>query len=209
MYNEYRSVIIIMPVYRVDLLNGKFYIGKIEGIDFKKRLREHQFRGASGSGLAVWFPEEDISTATIRVLAVETIGETLPMLEDRLIREYIVDANCLNKNRGHRTPEEKKEQKKESYVKYMAEHPEKKVEYNASYRQRHLEERRIADAAHYEQNKEKILQRQTEYYNANKEKIAARDKAKRDAQTPEEKQKKLDAMKIYREKKKAEKSLGE
>jgi hypothetical protein len=209
MYNEYISVIFIMPVYRVDLLNGKFYIGKIEGIDFKKRLREHQFRGASGSGLAVWYPEEDISTATIRVLGVETIGEPLDMLEDRLIREYIGDANCLNKNRGHRTLDEVKQQKKESYVKYMAEHPEKKVEYNASYRQRHLEERRIADAEHYEQNKEKILQRQTDYYNENKAKILAREKAKRDAMTTEEKQKKLDAMKVYREKKKAEKSLGE
>jgi len=194
-----------MPVYRVDLLNGKFYIGKIEGIDFKKRLRQHQFRGASGSGLAVRYPEEDISTATIRVIGIETIGEPLNLLEDRLIREFIGDANRLNKNRGYLTPEEKKQQKKESYVKYMAEHPEKKVEYNASYRQRHLEERRIADAEHYEQNKEKILQRQTDYYNANKADILAREKAKRDAMTPEEKQKKLDAMKEYRDKKKAEK----
>ena len=71
----------------------------------------------------------------------------------------------------------------------MEEHPEKKAEYDASYRQRHLEELRKKDRSYYEQNKEKVLDKQTEYYHANKLAIAARDKAKRDAMTPEEKQK--------------------
>jgi len=196
-----------MSVYRVDYLNGKFYIGKVSHHNLKKRMREH--RCVKGCGLAVWFPDEDITTATIREIGRPTENETIAECEDRLIREVLGDANCLNKNRGHRTLDEVKQQKKESYVKYMAEHPEKKAEYDAVYRQRHLEERRASDKSYYEQNREKVLDKQTEYYHTNKLAILAREKAKRDAMTPEAKQKKLDAMKVYREKKKAEKSLGE
>ena len=194
-----------MSVYRVDFLNGKFYVGKISHHDLKKRMREH--RCVKGCGLATWYPDEDITTATIREIGRPTENETIAECEDRLIREVLGDENCLNKNRGHRTLDEVKQQKKESHLKYMAEHPEKKAEYDASYRQRHLEERREHDKSYYEQNREKVLDKQTEYYHTNKLAILAREKAKRDAQTPEEKQKKLDAMKAYREKKKAEKSL--
>lgn len=192
-----------MSVYRVDYLNGKFYIGKISHHDLKKRMREH--RCVKGCGLATWHPEEDITTATIREIGRPAENETIAECEDRLIREVLGDANCLNKNRGHRTLDEVKQQKKESYVKYMEEHPEKKAEYDASYRQRHLDEMRKKDKTYYEQNKEKVLDKQTEYYHTNKLAILAREKAKRDAMTPEEKQKKLDAMKEYRDKKKAEK----
>ena len=192
-----------MSVYRVDYLNGKFYVGKISHHDLKKRMREH--RCVKGCGLANWYPDEDITTATIREIGRPDLNETIAECEDRLIREVLGDANCLNKNRGHRTLDEVKQQKKESYVKYMAEHPEKKADYNNSYRQRHLEERREGDKLYYEQNKEKVLEKQTEYYHTNKLEILAREKAKRDAMTPEEKQKKLDAMKEYRDKKKAEK----
>jgi len=117
-----------MSVYRVDYLNGKFYIGKVSHHNLKKRMREH--RCVKGCGLAVWFPDEDITTATIREIGRPTENETIAECEDRLIREVLGDANCLNKNRGHRTLDEVKQQKKESYVKYMAEHPEKKAEYD-------------------------------------------------------------------------------
>lgn len=192
-----------MSVYRVDYLNGKFYIGKIGHHDLKKRMREH--RCVKGCGLATWYPDEDITTTTIREIGRPAENETIAECEDRLIREVLGDANCLNKNRGHRTLDEVKQQKKESYISYMEEHPEKKAEYDASYRQRHLDEMRKKDKTYYEQNREKVLDRQTEYYHTHKLEIAARDKAKRDAMTPEEKQKKLDAMKEYRDKKKAEK----
>lgn len=196
-----------MSVYRVDYLNGKFYVGKITHTDLKKRMREH--RCVKGCGLATWYPEEDLTTATIREIGRPTPEEPLHLLEDRLIREVLGDANCLNKNRGHRTLDEVKQQKKESRIKFMAENPEKKAEYDASYRQRHLDELREKDKTYYEQNKEKVLDKQTEYYHKNKLTIAARDKAKRDAMTPEQKQKKLDAMKEYRDKKKAEKNKDE
>lgn len=196
-----------MSVYRVDLLNGKFYIGKSSHIDLKKRMREH--RCLKGNGLASWFKDEDFSTATIREIGRATEEEPLYILEDRLIREVLDDVNCLNKNRGYRTSDEVKRQKKELYDKWMAEHPEKKAEYDAVYREKHAEEKKQRDKEYYEQNKESYLERQTEYYHTNRLAILAREKAKRDAMTPEEKQKKLDAMKAYREKKKAEKSLGE
>jgi len=196
----------IMSVYRVDYLNGKFYIGKISHHDLKKRMREH--RCVKGCGLATWYPDEDITTATIREIGRPTENETIAECEDRLIREVLGDANCLNKNRGHRTLEEKKQQKKESYVKYMAEHPEKKAEYDAVYNAKHAEEKKSRHQVYYANNTEAYLERQSEYYHTNRLAILAREKAKRDAMTPEEKQKKLDAMKAYREKKKAEKSLG-
>jgi hypothetical protein len=195
-----------MPVYRVDLLNGKFYIGRCGG-EIKRRLMEH--RCPKGSGMAKWFPDEDISTATIREIGRETETETQAEVEDRFIQMYLDDAMCLNRNRGYISTAERTQKAREINKKYMAEHPEKKAEYDASYRQRHLEERRATDATHYQRNKEKIIQRQMERYAEKKEAILAREKAKRDAMTPEEKQKKLDAMKVYREKKKAEKSLGE
>jgi len=196
-----------MSVYRVDFLNGKFYIGKISHHDLKKRMREH--RCVKGCGLATWYPDEDISTATIREIGRPAENETIAECEDRLIREVLGDANCLNKNRGHRTLDEVKQQKKESYVKFMAAHPEKKAEYDAKWRENHAEEKKSRHQVYYANNTASYLERQTEYYHANRLAILAREKAKRDAQTPEEKQKKLDAMKVYREKKKAEKSLGE
>ena len=134
-----------MPIYRVDYLSGEFYIGKCG--DLKKRMRDH--RCVKGCGLAVWFPDKDITTATIREIGRENENETISEIEDRLIREHLEDPLCLNKNRGKRTPEEKKQQKKESYVKYMAEHPEKKAEYDAVYRAKNLE---------------RIKQQQREYY---------------------------------------------
>jgi hypothetical protein len=169
-------------------------------------MREH--RCVKGCGLATWYPDEDITTATIREIGRPTENETIAECEDRLIREVLGDANCLNKNRGHRTLEEKKQQKKESYVKYMAEHPEKKAEYDAVYNAKHAEEKKSRHQVYYANNTEAYLERQSEYYHTNRLAILAREKAKRDAMTPEEKQKKLDAMKAYREKKKAEKSLG-
>ena len=140
-----------MSVYRVDYLNGKFYIGKISHYDLKKRMREH--RCLKGCGLAVWHPEEDLTTATIREIGRPAENETIAECEDRLIREVLGDANCLNKNRGHRTLEEKKQQKKESYISYMAEHPEKKAEYDAVYRAKNIERIRQQQKEHYHKKK--------------------------------------------------------
>jgi hypothetical protein len=150
----YISATYIMPIYRVDYLSGEFYIGKCG--DLKKRMRDHRCR--TGSGLAAWFADKDIMTATIREIGRESETETISEIEDRLIREHLEDPLCLNKNRGQRTPAEKKQQKKESYISYMAEHPEKKAEYDAVYRAKNIE---------------RIKQQQKEYYHKKKaEKLA-------------------------------------
>lgn len=161
----YISATYIMPIYRVDYLSGEFYIGKCG--DLKKRMRDH--RCVKGSGLAVWFPDKDITTATIREIGRENENETITEIEDRLIREHLGDPLCLNKNRGKRTPEEKKQQKKESYVKWIAEHPEKKAEYDAKWRENHAEHKKEHDKQYYEENKEMILARQKEKYRLKKE----------------------------------------
>jgi hypothetical protein len=178
-----------MSVYRVDLLNGKFYIGKTMNVDLKKRMRDHRCK--KGSGLAVWFPDEDFTTAKISVFGLPTPDEPLCMLEDRLIREHLDDPMNLNKNRGYRTSDEVKKQKKESYKKFMAEHPEKKAEYDAVYREKHAEEKKQRDKEYYEQHRQDVIQKQRDYYHANKEKVLASQKAG------------------YAKKKEAEKSLGE
>lgn len=138
-----------MPIYRVDYLSGEFYIGKCG--DLKKRMRDH--RCVKGSGLAVWFPDKDITTATIREIGRENENETITEIEDRIIRQHLGDPLCLNKNRGQRTPEEKKQQKKESYVKWIAEHPEKKAEYDAVYRAKNYERMRQQQKEYYYKKK--------------------------------------------------------
>lgn len=158
-------------------------------IDLKKRMRDHRCK--KGSGLAVWFPDEDFTTAKISVFGVPTADEPLYILEDRLIREHLDDPMNLNKNRGYRTSEEVKRQKKESYKKWIAEHPEKKAEYDAVYRAKHAEEKQQQDKEYYEQHRQDIIQKRKVYYAENKEKILASQKAG------------------YEKKKEAEKSLGE
>ena len=144
-------------VYRLAIPTGEFYIGKTT-LRLKDRLWKHKGRGNNG-GIASKYKDKDFSEATIELVEEwkEGCDETFSQMEDRHIRLHLENPLCLNNNRGLRTAEEIKEQKKESYVKYMAEHPEKKAEYAKKYNETHKEEKKARDKEYYQRNKERIL----------------------------------------------------